>query len=95
MTISRGYRLELTAEDVRTIHQVGDRYFWSEVLSTYEPGSHEIAATRAHDIAMAMEEDTEGGHMLFPMLAQDCELRHKLTAFLEEVWPEWEGARPR
>lgn len=64
-----GYRLMLTDEDVRTIAFVGGRYAWSEALAGYGPGEHDISEADTWELAAAFEEDMEGGHSMFPMLA--------------------------
>lgn len=95
------YTLILTDDDWRTIHFVGGRYSWSAALLKHynggtvchdedcdmADGTHRIRL-REHEawaLQEAFEEDTEGGHSMFPMLACDSELYGKLSRFLESI----------
>lgn len=79
------YRLTLTVEDVDTIAFVGTRYGWSTALLGLDKGTNVLRESEAWAIAEQMEEDTEGGHSLFPMLDGTSELAEKLAAFLDSV----------
>jgi hypothetical protein len=79
------YRLTLTAEDVRTIAFVGERYGWSSALLPLQEGENLLREHEAWEIAEKMEEDTEGGHSYFPLLDQRSELAEKLFAFMESI----------
>jgi len=90
------YRLELTDDDWHTIDFVGHRYHWSEALQVELARSEvdeEVHDTcRVYDIPEhiawtlndAFDADTEGGHSMFPMLA-DCPLRERLIEFWQGV----------
>ncbi len=75
------YRLYLTEDDMVTIHFVGGRYAWSDVLMSLDVGSNSISEASAHEIRDAIDEDMEGGHDAFPMLDPHSRLAEKLTKF--------------
>ena len=79
------YTLNLTAENIRTIAFVGDRYSWSAILAPYGEGRNEIPEHEAWDIQAAFEEDTVGGHRLFPMLDHNSRLCSKLLLFMDSI----------
>jgi len=63
------YKLDLTENDIKTISFVGHRYAWSDALKNMQQGANEIPEHEAWEITRAFEDDTEGGHSPFPMLA--------------------------
>ena len=79
------YKLNLTAEDCETIAFVGNRYCWSDSLYYLNEGENEILEHEAWEIKEAFDEDTEGGHSMFPMLDHSSELCEKLLKFYEEI----------
>jgi len=80
------YVLELTDDDMRTIHFVGGRYCWSDALARHcHAGTNRIPEFVAWEIKQAFEDDTDGGHSFFPMLDQHSELATKLFSFLESI----------
>lgn len=80
-----GYRLVLTAEDVLTITFVGARYAWSEALLGLPEGVHEFDEAAAWQLAEAFDEDSVGGHTVFPLLSPRSELYAKLVEFRESI----------
>jgi hypothetical protein len=85
------YRLDLTAEDWRTIDFVGGRYAWSEALQQLCVNEDdavfplELQEHEAWGLAEAFESDAEGGHFPFPMLDPSSELAGKLSAFWRSI----------
>jgi len=87
------YQIELTSDNVKTIAFVGNRYGWSDALTSLDEGTNELQEHEAWEIREAMESDTEGGHSYFPMLGHTCGsggqlegcLYCKLQDFLEEI----------
>jgi hypothetical protein len=79
------YSLDLTEEDISTIAFVGGRYSWSDALRGMEEGHNEIEEHEAWEIRDAFDEDTKGGHSMFPMLAGDSKLYDKLLNFWQEI----------
>lgn len=79
------YLLSLTADDVHTIAFVGERYGWSTALLGLDEGENLLREHEAWEIARQCEEDTEGGHSLFPMLDPSSELAGKLFTFLDGI----------
>lgn len=79
------YSLTLTAEDLSAIAWVGNRYGWSEALSSMGEGENELAEHEAWEILSAFEADTEGGHQFFPCLNPESELAGKLFALMDSV----------
>ena len=84
-SITEGYELNLTSDDIKTIAFVGDRYSWSAILSKYSEGENDIPEHEAWEIKDAFEEDMEGGHSIFPMLDPDSELYDKLLKFYNSI----------
>jgi hypothetical protein len=86
------YQIHLTAEDIQTIEFVGGRYAWSDALLNFAPSIEEgeryayleLAEHEAWELVEAFEQDTEGGHSMFPMLA-DCPFRERLIEFYNTV----------
>lgn len=83
--MSAAYCLVLTAEDVLTIASVGARYAWSEALLDLGVGANELSEPEAWHIASAFDEDAEGGHSMFPLLAPRSNLFGKLQLFREGI----------
>jgi len=79
------YTLTLTSGDVYDIAYLGNRYCWSESLSSLGEGENKIPEHEAWEIKDAFEQDTEGGHSFFPMLDHSSDLARKLFAFMEEI----------
>lgn len=79
------YTLDLTAVEIDTIAFVGGRYSWSAILTPYVQGRNEIPEHEAWDIQAAFQEDTAGGHSMFPMLDHRSELYSKLMLFWEGI----------
>ena len=79
------YHLDLTAEDVSAIRFVGGRYAWSWSLRGMTEGTNKVSEASAWEIQAACEEDTNGRHSMFPMLAQDSALYGKLMTLLESI----------
>ena len=86
------YKIELTAEDIDTLNFVGGRYAWSDALLRLGPCVEEgetytvleLSEAEAWTLQEAFESDTEGGHRMFPMLA-DCSLRERLIEFYNSI----------
>ena len=77
------YTLTLTQEDMDTIHFVGGRYSWSDVLGCLcTVGVNELAEPEAWDLSDALWEDNQ---TFCPMLDPDSELASKLVSFWESV----------
>jgi hypothetical protein len=80
------YNLTLTENDFSAICFSGGRYQWSrEILFYLEPGENEIPEGMAWELVEAFEEDTKGGHSLFPLLASDSRLYEKLIEFMDSI----------
>jgi hypothetical protein len=79
------YQLNLTEEDINTIAFVGDRYCWSEAMSTLDVGVNLITEPDAWEIQEAVELDTEGGHSPLPMLDPRSKLYEKITNFISQI----------
>ena len=79
------YTLTLTASDLRTIAFVGERYGWSSALRDCTEGTNEFTESEAWDILDSAKSDTDGGHMLFPMLSAQSDLFWKLVRFLDTI----------
>jgi hypothetical protein len=79
------YKLTLTEADCKTISWVGTRYEWSWALYGFGAGEHEISEALAWELKEAFEQDTEGGHSMFPLLDQRSELCEKLSRFYNEI----------
>lgn len=79
------YHLELTEDDLNTIHFVGGRYSWSEALSQFGIGDNPMMEHEAWSLSEAFEADTEGGHSPFPMLRHDSDLATKLFSFWDSI----------
>ena len=88
------YSLLLSVEDIKTIDWVGDRYSWSswlrERLYQANPILGEGLVLKFHEYEMwdfkdAIEEDTQGGHSMLPLLDERSELYGKIKNLLESV----------
>jgi len=80
------YSLNLTEDDMTTIGWVGGRYCWSEALLFYlEEGYNEISESMAWELRRRFDQDRQGGHSLFPLLAPDCKLYFKLEDFYDSI----------
>lgn len=80
------YTLQLTADDIQTIHFVGHRYQWSAWLSEHaSEGENRLAEHETWEFREACEADAQGGHSLFPMLNPRSDLADKLGALLESI----------
>jgi hypothetical protein len=80
------YSLLLTSEDFDAINFAGARYSWSFALQSHcDEGENDIPEVEAWDIKQAIDEDTEGGHQMFPLLDPNSELAGKLIKFYELI----------
>ena len=72
--------VDFTEEDVSAICWVGDRYCWSSELGkhVFEAGKVKLVEEDLASLIEAFEEDTVGGHRLFPCLNPGSELSKKV-----------------
>lgn len=81
------YTLNLTEEDLDTIHFVGNRYGWAQSLldAHLESGANIVPENVAWSIRDGIDEDMEGNHDAFPMLDSRSELAEKLYEFYNSI----------
>lgn len=93
------YKLRITARDARTIRIVGCRYDWATALERLvlreieqadddipdEGVEVQIPEHRAWKLKEAFEQDSVGGHSMFPMLDPRSDLHDKLIKLMEEI----------
>jgi len=79
------YTITLTEQDCETIAFIGDRYNWSGWADCLTDGVNELSESEAWEFAKAIDEDTIGGHLPFPMLDEKSELYTKLQAFRDSI----------
>jgi hypothetical protein len=85
------YTLKLTRKETDSVDFVGHRYSWSNALQDFlsydddgEPETLEMSERDAWALKEAFNEDTYGGHSMFPMLGPST-LRDKLVEFYDSV----------
>ena len=82
------YSLTVDADGADAITFAGYRYQWSDTLESlgYDTeGIHDIPEHEAWELNDAFQADTEGGHGLFPSLAQDSKLAENLFSLIERI----------
>ena len=82
------YNLHLTADDCRVIAFIGRRYQWSKAIEDVTglcAGRHRLSEPEAWILREAVEADTEGGHIVFPMLNPHSKLSVKLIELCEKI----------
>lgn len=82
------YTLEIDHAGADAIAFVGFRYAWADKLQAlgYDTiGTHTMRESDAWELAEAFEQDTEGGHSPFPMLAPSSTLYENLSRLWESI----------
>ena len=73
-------RIHFTEEDVNCICWVGDRYCWASELGkfVFEAGEVVFSDADVSQLVEAFEEDTVGGHRMFPCINPGSDLSKKM-----------------
>lgn len=81
------YSLELTEQDVNDIYFVGFRYGWADALIKMgiDIGKNTYSESDIWTWQNAVDEDTIGGHDIFPMLDTLSDLGRKLCRLYDSI----------
>lgn len=82
------YTLSIDYDGAKAIAFVGYRYAWACTLQDlgYDTeGKHSMPEHHAWELAGAFEQDMEGGHSPFPMLATNSTLYENLSTLWDSI----------
>ena len=81
------YHLSLTQADLDAIHFSGGRYGWSETLIDLgvDVGDLQFPEHAIWQWREAVDDDTEGGHAIFPLLDSSSDLYGKLASLYNSI----------